>query len=194
MITAPTKNELRKLFLMRRERLMRDHPEYQAAINTALANWLNTQEASIVGAYWPFRAEPDILGAIRKWLSGNALRKAALPVIDDKAAALMHYAQWSPNCPMHIGAYGIAIPKEDVKITPEIILLPCLAFNSKGVRLGSGAGFYDRYLAKRKEEKTPMISVAIAFEKLRCDDLVAEAHDKLFDWILTESGIRPIGA
>ncbi len=173
---------------------MRDHPEFQQAINGALVDWLNTQKATVVGAYWPFRAEPDVSRAIREWLDGNAKRKAALPVIDDKAAALMHYATWNPADPMHIGAYGIAIPKEDVKIIPEIILLPCLAFNSKGVRLGSGAGFYDRYLAKRKEEEKPVISVAIAFEKLRCDDLVAEAHDKLFDWILTESGIRPIGA
>ncbi len=194
MITAPTKNELRKLFLMRRERLMRDHPEYQQAMNATLETWLNTQQACVVGAYWPFRAEPDISSAIRKWLAANKLRKAALPVIDDKAAAQMHYAVWNPAQPMHIGAYGIAIPKEDVKITPEIILLPSLAFNSKGVRLGSGAGFYDRYLARRKEEKTPVITVAIAYEKLRCDDLVGEAHDKRFDWILTEVGIRRIGA
>lgn len=172
---------------------MRDHPEYQQAMNTALVDWLNTQQGHVVGSYWPFRAEPDISGAIRKWLSANTSREAALPVIDDKVTGLMHYAKWSPTSPMHIGPYGIAIPKDDVKITPEIILLPCLAFNSQGVRLGSGAGFYDRYLAKRKEEEAPVISVAIAFEKLRCDDLVAEAHDKLFDWILTEAGIRPVG-
>ena len=172
---------------------MRDHPEYQQAINSALAAWLNSRQVSVVGTYWPFRAEPDVSRAIRQWLSEDGLRQAALPVIDDKSAALMHYARWRPASPMHIGAYGIAIPKEDVKIIPEVILLPCLAFNHKGVRLGSGAGFYDRYLARRKEEATPVISVAIAFEKLRCDDLIAEAHDRLFDWILTERGIRPIG-
>lgn len=146
MITASRKNELRELYLARRERETKNHPEFRALLNAAVLDWLGKERVSSIGFYWPFRAEPDISQAVRAWLAQNPERRAALPVIDDKNNGLMHFAAWKPDTAMRVGAYGIAIPKDDVKVVPEIVFLPCVAFNENGVRLGSGAGFFDRYL------------------------------------------------
>ena len=67
------------------------------------------------------------------------------------------------------------------------------AFNENGVRLGSGAGFFDRYLTFRSRDPLPPVTVAVSFEMLRCEELQAERHDVLCDWIATEAGVRRVG-
>jgi len=193
MISAPTKKEIRKNYLMRRERLARTHPEHQEALNTALLAWLETEKVASLGFYWPFRAEPDISPAITKWLQQDFGRRAALPVVEDKEACSMHYAVWSATAAMRVGVFGIAIPKEDVKLVPDIVFAPCIAFNSHGYRLGAGAGYFDRYLARRLKEPMPPVMVAVAFDALRCEDFEPEPHDVSFDWIATESGVWRVG-
>ena len=193
MITASRKKELRELYLTRRERETKNHPELRTLLNKAVLDWLGKERVSSIGFYWPFRAEPDISSAVRTWLSQNSERRAALPVIDDKSNGLMHFAAWNPDAAMRIGTFGIAIPRDDVKVVPEIIFLPCVAFNENGVRLGSGAGFFDRYLAARNRESLPPVTVAVSFEILRCRELEAERHDVLCDWIATEAGVRRVG-
>ncbi len=193
MITASEKKELRELYLARRERETKNHPEFRTLLNKAILDWLNKERVFSIGFYWPFRAEPDISQAVRTWLSQNSERRAALPVIDDKNNGLMHFAAWRPDTAMRVGAFGIAIPKDDVKVVPEIVFLPCIAFNESGVRLGSGAGFFDRYLAARSREPLPPVKVAVSFEMLRCEALQAEQHDVLCDWIATEAGVRRVG-
>lgn len=192
MITASTKTDLRKLYLLRRERVARNHPEFEKALNDGIFSWLSEQKAKTVGFYWPFRAEPKISPAIERWLAADSERKAALPVVEDKEKALMHYALWSHDSAMHIGAYGIAVPKEDIQIVPEIVFLPCVAFNAAGVRLGSGAGFFDRYLAARRKGEIPVVAVAVSFEILCCEELQGQAHDEPFEWLATEVGVRRI--
>lgn len=193
MITASRKNELRELYLARRERETKNHPEFRALLNAAVLDWLGKERVSSIGFYWPFRAEPGISQAVRAWLAQNPERRAALPVIDDKNNGLMHFAAWKPDTAMRVGAYGIAIPKDDVKVVPEIVFLPCVAFNENGVRLGSGAGFFDRYLTSRSRDPLPPVTVAVSFEMLRCEELQAERHDVLCDWIATEAGVRRVG-
>lgn len=193
MITASEKKEFRKLYLLRREQVAQRHPEYQERLNAAIFDWLKKEKITSIGFYWPFRAEPDISSAIRAWLGADAVRRASLPVIEDKIRGTMHYAVWKPESIMRVGAFGIAIPQEDVRAVPEILFLPCIAFSRKGVRLGSGAGFFDRYLAYRNRDAIPPVTVAVSFESLQCNELAAEPHDILFDWIATEAGVRRVG-
>ena len=60
MITALRKKELRELYLARREREAKNHPEFRALLNASVLDWLDKERISSIGFYWPFRAEPDI--------------------------------------------------------------------------------------------------------------------------------------
>ena len=68
--------------------------------------------------------------------------------------------------------------------TPDIILVPGLAFTKDGKRLGRGKGFYDRYL-----EHSSALKVGIAFEKQMETDLPTDDHDVLMDFVVTDKGI-----
>ena len=91
------------------------------------------------------------------------------------------------------GAYGIREPDRETsrRIEPgeiDLALVPCLAFDEGGMRLGHGAGYYDRYLARCPRAAR----ICLAFKAQRLDRVVTEAHDLPMDWIVTEKeSIKP---
>lgn len=89
------------------------------------------------------------------------------------------------------GHYGILEPgEEEEALLPEEIgfaVVPCLSCSSKGVRLGYGGGYYDRFLAKTKAFKA-----VICREKLVREDIPAEDHDVEMDAVVSEAGVRRI--
>ncbi len=96
------------------------------------------------------------------------------------------------------GFYGIPEPKKTLREQPdrtatlqeiELVLVPGLAFDAKGNRLGRGAGYYDRFLAKLpKSVKT----VALAFECQLFESIPVEPHDRKVDYIITEERVRTV--
>lgn len=84
------------------------------------------------------------------------------------------------------GELGLELSEEDreSEVTPEILIIPGLAFTSSNKRLGRGKGFYDRYL-NRKE----VIKIGVCFEKQLFDDLPVDGHDQLMDYVITEKNI-----
>ena len=72
---------------------------------------------------------------------------------------------------------------------PDVLLVPLLAFDRNGWRLGYGGGFYDRTLAGLKARK-PVIAVGIAYDELEVDAVPHESYDQRLDWVFTPS--RPI--
>jgi 5-formyltetrahydrofolate cyclo-ligase len=84
------------------------------------------------------------------------------------------------------GAHGIHEPLPHWPLaTPELLLVPLLAFDARGHRLGHGAGFYDRTLDVLR---VPAIGIAYAGQEIA--SLPAEPHDMALDGILTEQGFR----
>ena len=85
------------------------------------------------------------------------------------------------------GAYGIQVPGHAAEpVSPDLLLVPMLAFDRRGHRLGYGGGFYDRTIAQLRTLKE-IVTVGLAFSGQVRDDLPAEAHDMRLDWIVTES-------
>lgn len=87
------------------------------------------------------------------------------------------------------GAYGILEPDDDSQLVPpeqlKGLFVPLVAFDKKGHRLGSGKGFYDRYL-----QGFNAVSVGVAFEcQMHNEDLPVEAHDRSLDFVVTERQI-----
>ena len=83
------------------------------------------------------------------------------------------------------GKFGIAEPAADwPAVTPDVLLLPLLAFDARGHRLGYGGGYYDRTL-----EKISVPAIGIAHSAQQVNEIPGEAHDRLLDAVLTERGL-----
>lgn len=98
-----------------------------------------------------------------------------------------------PGPAMRLNRYRIAEPVGGAPIRPEalaVVLMPLVGFDDSGNRLGNGAGFYDRLLARRARTRGAPVLVGIAFECQRCPKLPAAAHDVPLDAVITEHGIQ----
>ncbi|MBT9460801.1 MAG: 5-formyltetrahydrofolate cyclo-ligase [Rugosibacter sp.] len=111
--------------------------------------------------------------------------KAAMPVVTAPDTAMIFRA-WQPGIPMSQDRYGIPIPATGEAVTPDIVLLPLVAFDAMGYRLGYGGGFFDRTLATLVP--CPM-AIGVGFELARVPSILPQAHDESLDAIVTESGV-----
>src|SRR4051812_3703118 len=99
---------------------------------------------AMIGFYWPFRAEVDLVRLVRALLSGG--RGAALPVVVEKRQPL-EFWRWAPDMAMQPGIWDIPVPAVAERVRPELLLVPLVGFDESGYRLGYGGGYYDRTLA-----------------------------------------------
>jgi 5-formyltetrahydrofolate cyclo-ligase len=131
---------------------------------------------------WPWRAEPDLRGWVARWLAADAARRAALPVVLDKARPLV-FRNWTPGMQMVLDRHGIPHPAEGEALMPDVVLVPLNAYDAAGYRLGYGGGYFDRTLAV-----LPTVAVGVGFEAGRVDSVLPEPHDRPMQWLVTEAG------
>ena len=113
--------------------------------------------------------------------------RLALPVMQGKGQPLLFRA-WTPGDAMSPAQWGIAEPLADKPvIEPDVVLVPLLAFDAHGYRLGYGGGFYDRTLLRLRAAK-PVVAVGIAYDELKVDAVPHLDYDQRLDWVLTPSG------
>ena len=100
----------------------------------------------------------------------------------------MYFAQYLPGNLQEGRFFGILEPGRDApRLEPEdggLIIVPALAFDRSGYRMGQGGGYYDRYLSVRR-----LYSVGIGRDCLLCDRVAREAHDEPVDCLVTESAV-----
>uniref|UniRef100_UPI00333E2919 5-formyltetrahydrofolate cyclo-ligase n=1 Tax=Castellaniella defragrans TaxID=75697 RepID=UPI00333E2919 len=141
-----------------------------------------------IAAFWSMENEPGLQALLRQWGEDDSL-EISLPAVVAPGQPL-EFRRWTPQTPMHPGAYGILEPKGEPAPAPDIILVPTLGFTRQGDRLGYGGGYYDRTLAALKAAGHPFTALGIAWA---CGDLSGEdyrpaAHDVRLDGILTDKG------
>ncbi|WP_188259468.1 5-formyltetrahydrofolate cyclo-ligase [Azospirillum tabaci] len=141
-----------------------------------------------VAGYWPLGSELDVRPLLLHLRTGG--RSIALPVSGPRGQALT-FRDWDPAQPLAAGRYGIQEPDADrPEVVPAVLLVPMLAFDRSGHRLGYGAGYYDRTLdalrAARSPSDGPILAVGMAFAAQEMDAVPCGAHDERLDWILTE--------
>jgi len=111
--------------------------------------------------------------------------RAAMPIVEAPDAP-MSFRHWAPGVAMNVDRYGIPIPAEGEAVTPDIVLLPLVAFDRQGFRLGYGGGYFDRTLAALVPRP---LSIGVGFELARVEDIRPQQHDIRLDAIVTEAGI-----
>ena len=140
---------------------------------------------SAVSAYWPIRTEIDPRPAMHELAGSCGL---CLPVVQRKDQALK-FRRWMPGTKLVEGAFGAAIPRDQVELVPSILIVPLLAFDRRGGRLGYGGGHYDRTLEGLRSRDN-VTAIGFAYDIQECREVPREPTDQLLDLVVTESGIR----
>lgn len=164
-----------------RERKHRD-PESRALLD-ALEIWSGWRDAVSVCAFSPLRDEPEIL---HPWPIGKRL---ALPLMSGVSLS----PRWvESEADLVAGSFGIREPRASAPLAGDrfdLILVPGVAFDRSGGRLGRGRGFYDRFL-----EGTRGVRVGVCFEDQVVPEVPVEAHDVRMNVLATPKGITICGS
>ena len=139
------------------------------------------KNAQKIGAYYPIGSEVLTQDIIQELLSNS--KEVFLPkVIGNR----MEFRKITDFSSLEKGSFDIMEPKDDCKQdnTLDVILVPTVAITPKGIRLGYGHGFYDRFLAENK-----ITTISLTLEKQIVKNIPTDEHDKTIDWIVTEDKI-----
>ena len=113
--------------------------------------------------------------------------RLALPQMQGKGRPLILRA-WAPGDELAETTWGIREPLSSApEVSPDVVMVPLLAFDTAGYRLGYGGGFYDRTLALMRRKK-PIVAVGLAYDEQRIDAVPHSDYDERLDWVLTPSG------
>ncbi|MDP1651934.1 MAG: 5-formyltetrahydrofolate cyclo-ligase [Rhodocyclaceae bacterium] len=180
-----------------------------------LTSLLLPRPAGMIAFCWPIRAEVDCRPLVTGLLAAGW--RAAMPAVVTVDAP-MEFRAWWPEAPMVTDPYGIPIPAlagppqegrrppvggsepglrawgannpaTAVSPLPDVVLLPLVAFDAAGYRLGYGGGYFDRTLAACVPRP---LAIGVGFDLCAVPDIHPEAHDIPLDLIVTESGIHRI--
>ena len=144
---SPTawRSEMRRQAIALRLRLSGEElAQRSRAICDRLLTHFPQLAAMRVGFCWPMKNEPDLLPLLTAWnKTGGTSFAALLPVVVAPDAPLAFRA-WTPDTPMDEDRYGIPTPATGDFLHPQALLIPLVAFDAAGYRLGYGGGFFDR--------------------------------------------------
>lgn len=137
----------------------------------------------VISAFWPLPDEFDTRPLM------HALHEAGHPIglpVVQKRGLPLKFRCWTPGTVLVHGNFNVEIPGEDcAECRPEILLVPLLAFDRRGCRLGYGGGFYDRTLATlRATGATTAVGWAYAGQEI--DAVPHDETDARLDWVVTE--------
>ena len=113
--------------------------------------------------------------------------RLCLPVVPGKGMPLL-FRSWTPDDATGKAMWGIGEPLPSAPaLEPDVLLVPLLAFDARGNRLGYGRGFYDRTIAQLRALK-PVVAIGLAFDEQRIDAVPQGGNDQRLDWVLTPTG------
>lgn len=151
-----------------------------AHLSSVLAGYRGVPTAG----YMAMRTEIDPMAAMEE---AAAHGPVGVPVIIGNGQPLK-FRIWEPDSVMVKGDFGALIPEGGDWMEPEILIVPLVAFDRKGGRLGYGGGFYDRTLEMLRA-KRPTLAIGFAYAGQEAEGLPLEPTDQPLDMIVTEAGI-----
>jgi 5-formyltetrahydrofolate cyclo-ligase len=184
-LTIDSKASLRSRFLQHRQQLPANlWREFSDRLCQHLQNSPEFANAQTILAYQSCRQEPDLT-----YLFDRCNKQWGLPRCAGKD---LIWHVWQPSEPLRTGAYDILEPVPDSPVlTPDrvdLMLVPAVALDRQGYRLGYGGGYYDRLRANPVWSKIPTIGIAFDFAYI--DTLPIDPWDLKLDAVCTELGYR----
>jgi 5-formyltetrahydrofolate cyclo-ligase len=188
------KKNLRLRCKQAREKLKpRVKKQFDHQICTHLYGNLPLDPPDIIAGFSPLMGEPDILLLLDTWLDEK--RKVCLPVVTEKAEPLQfRFVQKAMKLfPNQLFPNLQEPPKTAQLCHPHVILIPLLAYDSEGFRLGYGGGFYDRTIERIKQnprQSARLLTIGVAYSMQRVKKLPRDIHDQPLDCVVTEKGVE----
>ena len=184
------KKQLRAEALARRDAL---DPQWRIEASLGMAEWaqrIPVEPGDVVSGFWPMRSEVDVRPLMFAFREQGA--RLCLPAILDKTTIVFReLVRGADLVDMGFGTYGPG-PEAEV-LQPVLMLVPLAAFDARGHRIGYGAGYYDRAIAKLQAGPRPPRLVGIAFDCQQVELVPEQPHDVVIPEMLTESGLRRLG-
>lgn len=184
------KAALRREAAMRRDAL--PAPARQAAAEAIATRPfpLTVAAGMIVSGFTPMKSEISPMSILLKLADAGA--NLALPVIAGRGQPLT-MRSWRFGEPLNAGVWGIREPKPEApEADPDILLVPLLAFDRSGHRLGYGGGYYDRTIRRLRRQKA-VKALGIGFAAQEVSSVPATPCDKRLDLLLTENEVIEYG-
>lgn len=185
-----SKVDLRKKAFAARDVAWRADPDAGAALARQIAGAIEVPEGAVVSGYWPLEGEIDVRPALAMF--HEAGHPVGLPVVVGRAEPLL-FRRWQPGCRMIQGSFRVMTPPGDAALVlPRFLLVPLLAFDGEGYRLGYGGGFYDRTLAALRPNGGA-VAIGVAYAAQEVAIVPRGPFDQPLDYIVTERGVLRFG-
>ncbi|MEJ2028616.1 MAG: 5-formyltetrahydrofolate cyclo-ligase [Maritimibacter sp.] len=152
----------------------------QAHLREVLAPY----QGKAIAGYMPIRTEISPLPVMAELAAQGPV---GVPVILGAGQPLVFH-RWTPDCSMIEGAFGAMVPEDGIEVVPDVLIVPLVAFDRAGNRLGYGGGFYDRTLEKLRALR-PTIAIGYAYGAQEAGSLPLEPTDQPLDAIVTEAEV-----
>ena len=184
------KEHQRKISIKKRAKLKDKNSNASKTLQDHLNGLINFQNYKIVASFISFKSEISTQ-FLNEFLLNNG-KILCLPIIKNNSETL-NFIEYNLRTKLVSGKFGIMQPSDLSKeFLPEIILTPCLAFDENGFRLGYGGGYYDKTFSYLKKIRHKFISIAVAFDDQKIDELVHDQYDQKIDYILTEKKLYKV--
>ena len=170
-------------FARRKDAHARDPGTGAGHLSQVLAGY----RGACVSGFMPINTEISPVPAMEE---AAAHGPVCVPVIMGKAQPLK-FALWTPGCDMEGGAFRAMIPVDPQFVTPEVLIVPLVAFTRRGERLGYGGGFYDRTLQGLRA-KSATLAIGFAYAAQEAETLPYDPNDQPLDMIVTEDAVIEI--
>ncbi len=149
------------------------------------------EPGAVMSGFWPMRSEVDVRPMMFAFMERGA--RLCLPAILDRETIV--FRELRRGAALVDMGFGTAGPGPEAEVLePSVMLVPLAAFDGRGHRIGYGAGYYDRAIARLQANGRAPRLVGIAFDCQEVDRVPDEAHDVVIPAILTESGLRRFAA
>ncbi|MFA5592029.1 MAG: 5-formyltetrahydrofolate cyclo-ligase [Micavibrio sp.] len=184
------KTALRAQAIAHRDKIAAGDEDVEAAADLFFAH-VKPKKNAVISCYWPMGREFD-----SRYLIDDIVKNGfslCLPVAG-KASRVMEFAPWDGKADLVKGEFGIMVPDTEDRIEPDILVVPFLAFDRKGHRLGRGAGHYDATIAELRARRD-ILAIGLGYAaQAVLFNLPAEAHDQPLDMVITPNGVHDFRA
>ena len=175
------KKKVRKQALINRQKAFAaDNGNSASFLSSVLAGYRGVP----IAGYLPIKTEIDPLSAMEEAAAHSLV---GVPVIQGNSKPLK-FSRWEPGCHLKKGPFDVQIPMNAHYLIPEVLIIPMVAFDRNGGRLGYGGGFYDRTLDYLRSRHA-ILAIGFAYSEQEFENLPMEPTDQKLDIVITEREI-----